>query len=95
MARKNALYAQSGGVTAVINASACGVLETAREHSDEIGTDDSGDDSECDKACDQASQDFADSPDYPGEGAWVCDCTMTDAGPMTVIQGVPDKDVEQ
>jgi hypothetical protein len=69
--------------------------ETAREHSDEIGTDDSGDDSECDKACDQASQDFADSPDYPGEGAWVCDCTMTDAGPMTVIQGVPDKDVEQ
>jgi 6-phosphofructokinase 1 len=37
MARKNAFYAQSGGVTAVINASACGVLETAREHSDEIG----------------------------------------------------------
>jgi 6-phosphofructokinase 1 len=29
MARKNAFYAQSGGVTAVINASACGVLETA------------------------------------------------------------------
>jgi ATP-dependent phosphofructokinase / diphosphate-dependent phosphofructokinase len=26
---KNALYAQSGGVTAVINASACGVIETA------------------------------------------------------------------
>ena len=28
--RKNAFYAQSGGVTAVINASACGVIETAR-----------------------------------------------------------------
>lgn len=27
---KNAFYAQSGGVTAVINASACGVIETAR-----------------------------------------------------------------
>ena len=37
MARKNAFYAQSGGVTAVINASACGVLETARQHPDEIG----------------------------------------------------------
>src|SRR6516164_2698642 len=37
MARKNAFYAQSGGVTAVINASACGVLETAREHSNQIG----------------------------------------------------------
>ncbi len=33
----NALYAQSGGVTAVINASACGVIETARQHSDKIG----------------------------------------------------------
>lgn len=30
MAQKNAFYAQSGGVTAVINASACGVIETAR-----------------------------------------------------------------
>lgn len=30
MAVKNAIYAQSGGVTAVINASACGVLQTAR-----------------------------------------------------------------
>ncbi|GAA6154423.1 6-phosphofructokinase [Pseudoteredinibacter isoporae] len=30
MAKKNAFYAQSGGVTAVINASACGVIETAR-----------------------------------------------------------------
>jgi 6-phosphofructokinase 1 len=37
MARKNAFYAQSGGVSAVINASACGVLETARQHPEEIG----------------------------------------------------------
>jgi 6-phosphofructokinase 1 len=37
MAPKNAFYAQSGGVSAVINASACGVLETARQHSDKIG----------------------------------------------------------
>jgi len=36
MASKNAFYAQSGGVTAVINASAAGVLETARMHSDKI-----------------------------------------------------------
>jgi len=36
-ARKNAFYAQSGGVTAVINASACGVIETARAHRDTIG----------------------------------------------------------
>ena len=28
----NIFYAQSGGVTAVINASACGVIETARQH---------------------------------------------------------------
>ncbi|MEE4185503.1 MAG: 6-phosphofructokinase [Gammaproteobacteria bacterium] len=35
--RKNAFYAQSGGVTAVINASACGVIETARKHKDRIG----------------------------------------------------------
>ena len=34
--RKNAFYAQSGGVTAVINASACGVIETARAHRDAI-----------------------------------------------------------
>lgn len=33
---KNAFYAQSGGVTAVINASACGVIETARKHPDKI-----------------------------------------------------------
>ncbi len=37
MAKKNAFYAQSGGVTAVINASACGVIETARQHKDKIG----------------------------------------------------------
>jgi ATP-dependent phosphofructokinase / diphosphate-dependent phosphofructokinase len=35
-AAKNAFYAQSGGVTAVINASACGVIETARKHTDKI-----------------------------------------------------------
>jgi len=37
MAPKNAFYAQSGGVTAVINASACGVLQTARKHPEKIG----------------------------------------------------------
>jgi ATP-dependent phosphofructokinase / diphosphate-dependent phosphofructokinase len=37
MTRKNAFYAQSGGVSAVINASACGLLQTARQHSEEIG----------------------------------------------------------
>ncbi|HEX5463608.1 MAG TPA: 6-phosphofructokinase [Burkholderiales bacterium] len=36
MIRKNAFYAQSGGVTAVINATACGVIETARRHHDRI-----------------------------------------------------------
>jgi 6-phosphofructokinase 1 len=35
--RRNAFYAQSGGVTAVINASACGVIETARKHKRRIG----------------------------------------------------------
>jgi ATP-dependent phosphofructokinase / diphosphate-dependent phosphofructokinase len=35
-AAKNAFYAQSGGVTAVINASACGVIETVRQHPDQI-----------------------------------------------------------
>jgi 6-phosphofructokinase 1 len=35
--KKNAFYAQSGGVTAVINASACGVIETARAQADKIG----------------------------------------------------------
>ena len=34
---KNAFYAQSGGVTAVINASACGLIETARKHKSKIG----------------------------------------------------------
>ena len=37
MARRNAFYAQSGGVTATINATACGVIETARQHKDRIG----------------------------------------------------------
>src|SRR5690606_28615395 len=37
MVIKNAFYAQSGGVTAVINVSAAGVLETARMHADKIG----------------------------------------------------------
>jgi len=37
MALKNAFYAQSGGVSAVINASACGVLQTARQYSRQIG----------------------------------------------------------
>ena len=37
MAKQNAFYAQSGGVTAVINASACGVIETARKHKNKIG----------------------------------------------------------
>ncbi|MGW8247086.1 MAG: 6-phosphofructokinase [Acidiferrobacterales bacterium] len=36
-APQNAFYAQSGGVTAVINASACGVLEEARKHKNKIG----------------------------------------------------------
>jgi 6-phosphofructokinase len=35
--KKNAFYAQSGGVTAVINASACGVIETARKNKTRIG----------------------------------------------------------
>ena len=34
---RNAFYAQSGGVTAVINVSAAGVIETARRHPDKIG----------------------------------------------------------
>lgn len=37
MPKTNAFYAQSGGVTAVINASACGVIETAAVHKDKIG----------------------------------------------------------
>ncbi len=35
--KRNAFSAQSGGVTAVINASACGVIETARRHKERIG----------------------------------------------------------
>lgn len=35
--KKNILYAQSGGVTPVINASACAVIETARENRARIG----------------------------------------------------------
>jgi 6-phosphofructokinase 1 len=37
MDKKNAFYAQSGGVTAVINASACGLIETARKNKNKIG----------------------------------------------------------
>ncbi len=37
MSVKNAFYAQSGGPTAVINASACAVIQTARAHPDRIG----------------------------------------------------------
>lgn len=35
--KQNAFYAQSGGVTSVINASACGLIETARQHKNIIG----------------------------------------------------------
>ena len=38
MKKSNLFYAQSGGVTSVINASACGVIETARKYKDKIGT---------------------------------------------------------
>lgn len=37
MSKPNLFYAQSGGVTSVINASAAGVIETARKHRDRIG----------------------------------------------------------
>jgi len=37
MPRKNLLYAQSGGVTPVINATACGLIETARQNSRHLG----------------------------------------------------------
>ena len=37
MPKKNAFYAQSGGVTAVINATACGLIESARQHRSQIG----------------------------------------------------------
>lgn len=38
MVAKNAFYAQSGGVTAVINASAAGLIEAARQQQGKIGT---------------------------------------------------------
>jgi 6-phosphofructokinase len=38
MKKYNAFYAQSGGPTAVINATACGVIETARFYSDKVNT---------------------------------------------------------
>ncbi|WP_150429377.1 6-phosphofructokinase [Dechloromonas sp. CZR5] len=37
MAAKNAFYAQSGGVTAVINSTACGLIQEARRHPERIG----------------------------------------------------------
>jgi 6-phosphofructokinase 1 len=37
MTARNAFYAQSGGVTAVINATACGLIQEARRHPDRIG----------------------------------------------------------
>jgi len=37
MSKQNAFYAQSGGVTATINTTACGVIETARKHKQRIG----------------------------------------------------------
>jgi 6-phosphofructokinase 1 len=37
MKKRNLFYAQSGGVTAVINASACAVIETARAQRDRVG----------------------------------------------------------
>jgi 6-phosphofructokinase 1 len=37
MTRKNLLYAQSGGVTPVINATACGLIEEARLNKDQLG----------------------------------------------------------
>ena len=37
MPKKNAFYAQSGGVNAVINASACGLIDTARKNRHRLG----------------------------------------------------------
>jgi ATP-dependent phosphofructokinase / diphosphate-dependent phosphofructokinase len=37
MSKKNAFYAQSGGVTAVINATACGLIQTARHYKTKMG----------------------------------------------------------
>ena len=38
MSNRNAFYAQSGGVTAVINATACGVIEAARRNAERVDT---------------------------------------------------------
>ncbi len=38
MSKKNIFYAQSGGATAVINATACGLIQEARKNSDQLGT---------------------------------------------------------
>jgi 6-phosphofructokinase len=38
MTKHNAFYGQSGGVTPVINATAAGVIDAARKHSDRIGS---------------------------------------------------------
>src|SRR6202040_1220887 len=37
VSKRNAFYAQSGGVTAVVNTTACAVIETARTHAARIG----------------------------------------------------------
>lgn len=37
MSKKNIFYAQSGGVTSVINATACGVIETAKKYKTKFG----------------------------------------------------------
>ena len=37
MSQRNLFYAQSGGVTPVINASAAGVIQTARAHPQQVG----------------------------------------------------------
>jgi len=37
MKKRNLFYAQSGGVTAVINATACGVIQTARKQRNRVG----------------------------------------------------------
>ena len=37
MSKRNLFYAQSGGVTPVINASAAGVIQTAKRYPDQIG----------------------------------------------------------
>lgn len=43
---------------------------------------------ECGQACDAAMEDAGSDPNWPG-GACVCDCMMTDAGPMTVVTCPP------